>query len=235
MKVLIIIPAHNEEKNLTSLLPEIMGHCPFADILLVNDGSTDRTSQIADLYNIPVIQLSNSGVGRAMQAGFRYAVDQGYEVAVQIDADGQHDPAWAEHLIKPIVDGMADCAIGSRYLRRDPDRSYKTPLLRRVGMYYSSVLLFLAGGVYITDTTSGFRALNRNALDLFKTYYPADHPEAGALFSLLLRDCKIVEVPVKMRGRKSGRSMYTFTRSILYPFHTLIGFVEIYLHHKRKK
>src|SRR5688572_23295212 len=210
----MIIPAHNEEKNLATLLPEIVKHCPFADILLVDDGSTDRTSQIAGLYRLPVIHLNNSGVGQAMLAGFLHAIAHHYDIAVQLDADGQHDPIWVKDLIKPIVDGRADCTIGSRYMKHDPDRSYKTPFLRRLGMYYSSLLLFLGSGVYISGTTSGSRALNAKALEFFRTNYPAKYPEAGALFALILGGFRITETPVTMSSRKAGQSMYTITRSI---------------------
>ena len=235
LKVLIVIPAYNEEKNLITLLPEIIKHCACADILLVDDGSTDRTSQIAGLYDIPVIQLDNSGIGGAMQAGFLYAIDHGYDVAVQIDADGQHDPLWVKQLLKPIVDDRADCTIGSRYMKHNPDRSYKTPILRRIGIYYSSVLLFLVTGIYISDTTSGFRALNANVLEFFRTNYPAKYPEAGALLMLTLAGFRIAEVRIKMRNRKAGHSMYTFSRSVFYPFHVVIGFIEIYLKTRRKE
>jgi glycosyltransferase involved in cell wall biosynthesis len=232
LKVLIIIPAHNESENLKALLPEIMEYCPFADILLVDDGSTDHTSQVASSYRLPVIQLPHSGVGQAVQAGFLYAIDHNYDVAVQVDADGQHDPFWVKDLIKPIFDDEADFTIGSRYTRQSPDRSYKTPFLRRIGMYYSSLLLFLVTGMYIDDTTSGFRAINVKGLEFFRTKYPAKYPEAGALLALILADFRLMEIPVKMRSRKAGRSMYTLARSIFYPLHVIIGFIKISLQNK---
>ena len=227
--MLIIIPAFNEEENLKSLLPEIIKYHPRADILLIDDGSADQTSQIADQYDVAVIRLKNQGIGKAMQAGFLYAIKNGYDTAVQIDGDGQHDPAWLKKIIGPISAGKADFVIGSRYVKHNPDRSYKTPFLRRMGMYYSSVLLFLATGTFISDTTSGFRALNHDVLKFFETNYPAKYPEAGALLMLILANFKIEEVPIKMRSRKTGRSMFTLTRAIFYPLHVMIGFIEIFL------
>jgi glycosyltransferase involved in cell wall biosynthesis len=233
LKILIIIPAHNEEQNLPDLLSELIQHSSFFDILLIDDGSTDNTSVSAFNYQLPVIKLNHSGIGAAMQAGFLHALEHGYELVVQIDGDGQHDPRFIHELIRPIIDGRADFVIGSRYIKNNPDGSYKTPLLRRIGMYYSSFMLFFASGRYFTDTTSGFRALNHHILDFFKFNYPVNYPEAGVLFSVLLAGFNIVEIPVTMRPRRSGKSMYNFANIFFYPLHVFIGFIEIYFRAKK--
>jgi glycosyltransferase involved in cell wall biosynthesis len=230
VKALIIIPAFNEEQSLKNLLPELMGYRSAFDLLLMDDGSTDGTAAIISSHQIPAIKLHHGGIGAAMHTGFLYALNHGYEIVVQMDGDGQHNPIFLHEVIKPIVDGRADLVIGSRYIKTNPDRLYQTPFLRRIGMYYSSIMLFLATGMYITDTTSGFRALSHKALKFFEFNYPSKYPEAGALFSLFLADLKIVEIPIKMRGRKSGKSMYNFFRIFFYPIHILIGFIRIYFH-----
>ncbi len=233
MKILIIIPAFNEAGGLQTLLPEVQEHCSFADVLVIDDGSTDQTSQIATQYGIKVIKTDRCGIGRVMLAGYTYAAANDYSIAVQVDGDGQHDPRMLKDLIQPVVDGKADCAIGSRYMKPSPDRAYKTPILRRIGMYYSSFLLFLASGMYISDTTSGFRAVNEKALKFLATSYPVEYPEAGTLLTLMLEGFRVREVPTKMRARRNGLSMYTFTRSILYPFHLFFGLGKILLNHRR--
>jgi glycosyltransferase involved in cell wall biosynthesis len=153
---------------------------------------------------------------------------------VQLDGDGQHDPFWIEALLKPIARGEADCVIGSRYLGEDYDKDYETPFLRRIGMIFSSFVLFLATGKKITDTTSGFRALNYRSFEFFAREYPVDHPEAEALLMLHQAGLKLKEIPVKMRGRAFGRSLFTLLRSTQYPIRVLVGFLGILLRGRRK-
>lgn len=235
MKVLVIIPAYNEVDNLPYLLEELNHYRDLYDAVVVDDASTDRTVQIAQSHGVPVIRLAaNLGIGGAVQAGFKYAVRNSYDVAVQLDGDGQHNPAWIEQLLKPIAVGEVDCVIGSRYMKQDPDRNYKTPFIRRIGMVFSTSILYLATGKIVTDTTSGFRALNYRSFEFFAREYPVDHPEAETL--LMLHQSKFIfkEIPVKMRARKSGRSLFTMLRAIQYPFRVLVGFLGILLRGPRK-
>lgn len=235
MKVLVIIPAYNEAGNLPRLLKELNQYQDRYDAIVVDDASSDRTAQVAKSYSVPVIRLAaNLGIGGAVQAGFKYAVQNGYDIAVQVDGDGQHDPAWIDALLKPIVAESMDCVIGSRYTWQTPDKDYKTPFVRRVGMLFSTLILFLATGKIVTDTTSGFRALNDRALEFFAREYPVDHPEAETLFMLHQSKFKFKEVPVKMRGRTSGRSLFTMFKAIQYPIRVLIGFLGILLRGPRK-
>jgi glycosyltransferase involved in cell wall biosynthesis len=229
-KVLIIIPAYNETGNLPSLLEEINHYQDLYDAVVIDDASTDQTAQIAQSYNVPVIRLAaNLGIGGAVQAGFKYAVRNSYDITVQVDGDGQHNPGWIEQLLKPIVASEVDCVIGSRYMKKDPDRDYDTPLVRRIGMIFSTTILFLATGKIVTDTTSGFRALNYRSFEFFAREYPVDHPEAETLLMLHQAKFRFKEIPVKMRGRKSGRSLFTTLKAIQYPFRVLVGFLGILL------
>lgn len=234
MKTLVIVPAFNEEGNLPKLLDELLSYRNRYDVLVVDDGSRDDSSQIARQRDVPVIQLpANLGIGGAVQTGFKYAIEKNYDIVVQLDGDGQHDPIWLDHVIDPIIQGEANCVIGSRYLKENSDRDYKTPFFRRIGMIFSSLILFLATGKWITDTTSGFRALDRQALKYFSNDYPIDHPEAEALLMLFQRGFVIKEIPVKMRSRQTGVSLFTWVRAIKYPVRVLIGFVGLLIQRKR--
>ncbi len=198
------------------------------DAVVVNDASSDRTEQLARAAGFPVLSLPvNLGVGGGVQTGFVYAVRNGYDVAVQVDGDGQHDPGQVFSIIRPIAEGNADCVIGSRYMPKAPDRGYKTPFARRVGMRFSTMILYFATGLRVHDTTSGFRALNRAAFSFLATEYPVDHPEAESLLLLYQAGFRILEVPVTMRSRTGGQSLFTFVRAALYPLRVIIGFMGI--------
>jgi glycosyltransferase involved in cell wall biosynthesis len=234
MKTLVIVPAFNEEGSLPDLLDELRSYRDRYDVLVVDDGSRDNSAQIARERRVPVVQLpANLGIGGAVQTGFKYAVAKNYDIAVQLDGDGQHDPAWLDLVIAPILQGEANCVIGSRYLRESFDREYRTPFFRRIGMIFSSFVLFMATGKWITDTTSGFRALDRKTLMYFSTEYPIDHPEAEALLMLFQKGFAIKEVPVKMRSRQAGTSLFTWVKAIKYPVRVLIGFLGLLIQRKR--
>jgi glycosyltransferase involved in cell wall biosynthesis len=234
-KILLIIPAHNESQNLPGLLKNIH-EFPQYDAIVIDDASKDNTAEIVHLNHFPCITLSaNLGIGGAVQTGFKYAVKNKYDIVIQVDGDGQHDPAWIETLIEPILKGEADCVIGSRYLKNNPDENYRTPIFRRIGMFFSSTLLWIVTGIFISDTTSGFRALNRSAFVFFANEYPVDHPEAETLLMLHRSGFKFMEVPVRMRERSAGDSLFTFVNSFLYPFRVLIGFAGIILRNQEKK
>jgi glycosyltransferase involved in cell wall biosynthesis len=226
MKTLIIIPAHNEEESLPKLLEEVR-HAGY-DAVVVNDASSDATELLTKAAGFPVLSLPvNLGIGGGVQTGFVYALRNGYDIVVQVDGDGQHDPGQISKVIGPIVAGEADCVIGSRYMTESPDTGYKTPFARRAGMYFSTGILYMATGMLVHDTTSGFRALNRDAFGFFATQYPVDHPEAEALLLLHQACFRIQEVPVSMRCRSDGQSLFTFFKSMLYPLRVIIGFMGI--------
>ncbi len=226
MKILIIIPAHNEAESLPRLLEEVRR--TGCDAIVVNDASTDATELVSKAYGFPVLSLPvNLGIGGGVQTGFVYALRNGYDVVVQVDGDGQHDPGQLNNIIAPIAAGEADCVIGSRYMPEAPDTGYKTPFARRMGMYFSTGILYLATGLHINDTTSGFRALNSAAFSFFATQYPVDHPEAESLLLLHQAKFRILERPVKMRCRAGGQSLFTFFRAVLYPLRVIVGFMGI--------
>jgi glycosyltransferase involved in cell wall biosynthesis len=235
LKVLVIIPAHNESGSLPSVLAELEQYRDHYDAVVIDDASTDQTAEISKSFKVPTIRLAaNLGIGGAVQAGYKYALQNDYDVAIQLDGDGQHNPAWIERLLIPIASGEADCVIGSRYLKENPDREYKTPRIRRAGMFFSTAILLLATGKIVTDTTSGFRALNRPVLQFFAREYPPDHPEAEALLMLLRKGFVIKEVPVKMRSRQTGTSLFTLLRAVKYPIRVLIGFLGLLIQKKDK-
>lgn len=226
VKILIIIPAHNEQASLPGLLEEVRR--TGCDALVVNDASSDATEQVANAAGFPVLSLPvNLGIGGGVQAGFVYALRNGYDIVVQVDGDGQHDPSQLNTVVAPVIAGEADCVIGSRYLPEALDTGYTTPFARRMGMYFSTGILYLATGLRINDTTSGFRALNRAAFTFFATEYPVDHPEAEALLMLHQAKFRILERPVKMRCRTGGQSLFTFFRALLYPLRVIVGFMGI--------
>jgi glycosyltransferase involved in cell wall biosynthesis len=232
-KILVIVPAFNEEKNLPALLDRLLKL--NRTVVVVNDCSGDSTVDCARAMGVPVLDLpANLGIGGAVQTGFKYAVANNFDIAVQIDGDGQHDPAWIDTVILPLIQGKVDCAIGSRYVPDAPDRDYRTPLARRIGMRFSTAILEFATGLRIHDTTSGFRALNRPAFEFFSQSYPVDHPEAEALLVLHRKGFRIQEVPIKMLGRMHGSSLFNLTRSALYPLRVIVGFVGIIFAGKTK-
>lgn len=230
-RTLIIIPAFNEEEILPNLLEEI--RVRGYDAVVIDDSSRDNTAKVAAQAGVPVLRLAaNLGIGGAVQTGFKYAARHGYDIVVQVDGDGQHDPAWLDTVVDPIRRGEADCVIGSRYVPGKCDTDYKTPVARRIGMHFSTSILYLATGLRINDTTSGFRALNRPAFEYFAVAYPVDHPEAETLLMLHQKGFRILEVPVKMRGRVCGQSLFTFTKAALYPLRVIIGFMGLLLKKK---
>jgi glycosyltransferase involved in cell wall biosynthesis len=226
MKTLAIIPCFNEQESLPRLLDEV--RTAGLEAVVVNDASTDDTEAVAVAQGVPVLSLPvNLGIGGAVQTGFLYALRHGYDIAVQLDGDGQHDPAQLDAVLGPIRSGEADCVIGSRYLPAAPDLGYRTPVVRRLGMHFSSWILRQAAGLQIYDTTSGYRALNRRAFSYFARVYPVDHPEAEALLMLHQAGLRIKEVPTRMRQRTSGQSLFSFFRSAVYPLRVVVGFAGI--------
>jgi hypothetical protein len=213
MKVLIIIPAYNEGKNLSKLFDELRQYCPQYDIVVVNDCSKDNTLEVCKRNFVDVIDLPvNLGIGGAVQAGYKYALQNGYDIAVQVDGDGQHDPAYIDTLIDGLMKG-SDLCIGSRFLKGD---GYQSTISRRIGIKYFCRLIHFFTGQWIKDPTSGFRACNRKALSLFVHDYPRDYPEPESIVNASKHGITISEVPVVMKPRKEGRSSITSLKSVYY-------------------
>jgi glycosyltransferase involved in cell wall biosynthesis len=221
LRVLVIVPAHDEQESLPRTLDELRAVAPGTDLLVVDDGSRDATAAVARARGVRVLRHAfNQGVGAALQTGFRWAVEHGYDVAVQLDADGQHDPAFLEALLEPVRAGRCDVSIGSRYVRRS---GYRAPVARRVVMVLFSTLVSAALRVRVTDTTSGFRAYARRVMEVCQHDFPRDFPDAPLLIELGRRGFRLEEVPVEMRGRRAGRSFYTLGKSLYYPYKNLLA------------
>ncbi|GAE89631.1 glycosyltransferase family 2 protein [Acetivibrio straminisolvens] len=214
MKILVIIPAYNEEATIKNVIQRISLKMPQTDILVVNDGSKDNTSLEAKRAGAKVIDLPyNLGIGGAMQTGYIYAKENNYDIAVQVDGDGQHDPSYIKDLIKPILSGSADVVVGSRYISRT---NYKSSVFRRMGMIFFSFLVSTLTNQKFKDTTSGFRAVNRDVINYFSNCYPVDYPEVDVLLRLKKRNFRIAELPVEMHERQGGKSSITIFRSLYY-------------------
>ena len=209
-----IVPAYNEEHNLARLLGELHALDAGLEVVVVSDGSTDRTAEIAAANGAHVVQLPfNLGIGGAVQTGFRFAWERGYDLAVRLDGDGQHDPSQLRAVVAPVAAGEADLAIGSRFLAAG---GYRSSAARRIGIRVLARVVSWIAHQRLTDTTSGFQALNRRAIRLFAADLPLDYPEVEGLVMALRHRIRVKEVPVTMRERETGRSSITFIRSIYY-------------------
>ena len=214
-RILAIIPAFNEEESIERTVADLRTNAPEVDILVVNDGSKDSTSRILKDAGIPHIDLiRNLGIGGAVQTGYKYALRHGYDIAIQFDADGQHDARYVRSLVRPILDGEADVVVGSRFI--EENEGFKSSFMRRLGINILSTVLRLASTNRVVDVTSGFRAADRKAIELFASYYPDDYPEPEALAFLARKGMRIAEVPVSMNERSGGRSSIRKLDSVYY-------------------
>ena len=213
-RVLIIVPAHNEAEALPDVLDQLRRHAPAYDVVVINDGSTDATARVAREAGIRVLDMCfNLGIGGAVQAGFKYALERGYGIAVQMDADGQHVADQIERIVAPVRAGECELCIGSRFLE---DVEYDGSFWRRLGTRYLSRICSLVTGRRITDATSGFRAVGPRALRYLAWHYPADYPEAESIVLLSRGGLSIREVAVRMRPRQAGRSSISGMVTVYY-------------------
>lgn len=214
MKTLIIVPAYNEEKNIYNVVTTIRKTNPLVDVLVINDGSKDNTYFEAKRAGAKVIDLvQNLGIGGAVQSGYIYALNKGYDIAAQIDGDGQHDPKDLQKLIKEMEENNLDMIIGSRFVE---DTAYKPSFFRALGIKYFSKLVSLLCGNNYYDTTSGYRLVNKKGIRLFANYYPKDYPEVETIVYACKKGLKVKEVMVSMRARSGGKSSITPIKSIYY-------------------
>jgi glycosyltransferase involved in cell wall biosynthesis len=216
------VPAFNEQQNVGRVIEEIRAFDPGLDIVVVDDGSVDATAAVARQHGAIVLRLPfNLGIGGAVQTGFRYAFEHEYDLAVRVDGDGQHDPSHLDRVIAPIVAGEADIAVGSRFVA-DVD-GYRSSRSRRLGIRLLAIVVSRIVGRRVTDTTSGFQALNRKGIALFARDYPHDYPEVEATVMVSRHRLRAVEVSVSMRERSSGRSSITAVRSVYYMVKVLLA------------
>ena len=209
-----LVPAYNEAGSIGGLIDEIRTADPEIEIVVVDDGSADDTAGAAAARGARVLKLAfNLGIGGAVQTGYRYAYEEGFDLALRVDGDGQHDPSWFGVLAAPVLSGHADIAVGSRFIGRKGFRSSRS---RRVAIRILSWTVTLLCGGRVTDPTSGFQVTNRRAIALFAAYYPHDYPEVEATVLAAKAGLRRAEVPVEMRERQAGRSSIGAVRSVYY-------------------
>ncbi len=225
-RLLVIIPAFNEEQSVGGVIADLRAHVPDADVVVVDDGCGDGTASTAREAGGKVLSLPfNLGIGGAMQTGYRYALQNGYSLAVQFDGDGQHIAGEIAALLEPVASGRTDIVVGSRFLRPG---QYRPSFFRRIGIWIFSSILSRIMGMPVTDPTSGFRAVNRRVIESFAAAYPEDYPEVETLVLLHRAGLRIEEVPVRMRERTVGRSSITPVRSAYYMVKVLLAvFIDL--------
>ncbi|MGH3135640.1 MAG: glycosyltransferase family 2 protein [Gaiellaceae bacterium] len=214
-RLVAIVPAWNESGAIGGVVDEITELDDSIDVVVIDDCSTDDTADVAESHGATVLRLPfNVGIGGAVQTGIRYARDEGYEVAVRLDGDGQHAASEIPKILAPVEAGDADLVIGSRFV--DPGGVYRPPFARRIGIGVFARLVSLLGGQRVTDTTSGFVALDRAGIELFATQFPHDYPEVEATLVALRSGLRVTQVQVDMRERTTGSSSITFVGSLYY-------------------
>ncbi len=221
LRRIAIVPAYNEERNVGRVIEELRAFDSGLHVVIVSDGSLDRTAEVALEHGAHVVKLPfNLGIGGAVQTGFRYAHENGYELVVRCDGDGQHDPSQLPKVLAPVLAGEADIAVGSRFAG---DEGYRSSATRRVGIRLLALIVSAIARQRVTDTTSGFQALNAKALALFAADYPHDYPEVEGMVMTIKHRLRLCEVPVTMREREHGRSSITALRSFYYMAKVLLA------------
>lgn len=214
MKKLVIIPAYNESENIVNTVKEITEKASDFDYVVINDCSSDKTLEILESNHLNYISLPvNLGIGGAVQTGYKYALEHEYDMAVQVDGDGQHDPAYLHSLEETLIKENADMVIGSRFIKNE---GFQSTFARRMGIVYFTKMIKSLTGTTITDPTSGFRLVNKDVIALFANDYPRDYPEPESIVALLKRKKKVIEVPVQMKERQGGVSSIRLWNSVYY-------------------
>lgn len=231
MKVALIIPCYNEQDSIIKLLKEIealpVNQLYSLHSIIINDCSTDNTKGILKQNNNFFLDLPvNLGIGGAVQTGYKYALQNNFDIAIQLDGDGQHPPQELEKLILPLINNQADVVIGSRFIEKE---GFQSSFMRRTGINYFKRLNKFLIKKSITDSTSGFRAINAKALKIVCDYYPDEYPEPEAIILFALNNLKIVEVPIVMREREGGISSINSFKSLYYMVKVSLAMIFIYI------
>lgn len=222
MRVLMIIPAYNEEENILRTVNDVRNYKVSdkdftLDYIVINDGSTDSTKKVCERENIKCLTLiQNLGIGGAVQTGYIYAYRNDYDIAVQFDGDGQHDIRSLEQLVAPVLNQECDFVVGSRFV--DGTSQFKSTIMRRLGINWLSKVIKLFSGITVKEPTSGFRAANRKCIKIFASNYPVDYPEPESIVMLSKKNIRISETQVNMFEREGGESSINMWKSIYYMF-----------------
>lgn len=230
-KILFVIPAYNEEENILNTYDTIVEYNKKNktnyDVIVVNDGSKDRTEEILVENKINHIKLiQNLGIGGAVQTGYKYAYENGYDIAVQYDGDGQHDVDYVKTIIAPIINDEADFVIGSRFIKKDKD-NFNTTFSRRIGINLISFFIKIVTKKKVYDTTSGFRAVNKDIIEYFSYDYPIEYPEPISTTQLLQKKYRLKEVPVKMKARMGGKSSIGSWKNVYYMINVIMSIITV--------
>ncbi len=234
VKHLVVLPAFNEEKSVGMVIREIRNSIPFADILVVNDGSDDGTGSVIKEEGVIVVSHPfNLGYGAALQTGFRFAAKRGYDYVFTIDADGQHIPSSAKGLLSAMQEQKADVVIGSRFI----GGNYKVGLLKKIGILLFSLIAKIYTGITFTDPTSGFQLLNRKAFSYLAEgdNYPLDYPDVNIIMILHKKKFKIVETSVVMIENRYGKSMHSGLRPVAYVVRMFLAIIMVLVRRTKKK
>ncbi|HEP1338189.1 glycosyltransferase family 2 protein [Streptococcus pyogenes] len=227
MKKLIIIPAYNESSNIVNTIRTIESDAPDFDYIIIDDCSTDNTLAICQKQGFNVISLPiNLGIGGAVQTGYRYAQRCGYDVAVQVDGDGQHNPCYLEKMVEVLVQSSVNMVIGSRFITKE---GFQSSFARRIGIKYFTWLIALLTGKKITDATSGLRLIDRSLIERFANHYPDDYPEPETVVDVLVNHFKVKEIPVVMNERQGGVSSISLTKSVYYMIKVTLAILVVRL------
>ncbi len=233
MKILVIIPCYNEEENLQRVVARLHENAPEADYLIVNDCSTDGSAALCDKLGYNYINLPvNLGIGGGVQSGYLYARQNGYDITVQMDGDGQHNPFYLAEVVAPVASGELDMCIGSRFITKE---GFQTSFMRRFGITIISAFIWMLCGVRIKDTTSGFRACNKELTAYFSEHYAQDYPEPEAIISAVLHGYRVGEEPVMMEERMGGVSSISPLKSIYYMIKVTVGLLVFRLTQGKNK
>ena len=233
MKILVIIPAYNEQDSIINVIKKLKKDCPRADYVVINDCSKDNTLSVLKENNTSFVNLPiNLGIGGGVQTGYKYALENGYDIAIQIDGDGQHDTAYLDKVIAPIEEGVADIAIGSRFIDKE---GFQSSGMRRAGIKFLSALIKICCGTKVRDVTSGFRAVNRKYIKMYAYDYPTDYPEPEAIVQASVDGARIAEVPVIMKERETGQSSIYAWKSIYYMIKVSLAIIICRISKRRKR
>ena len=230
-KILLIIPAYNEEKCILNTYNKIINYNKNNgtnfDVIVINDGSTDNTVNILEKNNIPHINLiHNLGIGGAVQTGYKYAYENGYDYAVQFDGDGQHDVNYVKNIVEPLMNKDADMVIGSRFINKESS-NFKSSKSRQFGIKVISFFIKLVTGKKVFDTTSGFRAINKDIIKEFASSYPIEYPEPITTTEVLKKKYKVSEVPVSMNEREDGKSSIHSWKNAYYMINVCLSILLV--------